>query len=108
MRVPHPDTAKRLDIQHYQFLDYHDFIRTPKDVFDESSKEELDKFVRALRRELTKAGWEGDGEIGLIWLPPFIDVGVEDTWGTCVWHVKQSNKASFQNVRNLDRRGWPR
>jgi hypothetical protein len=27
----------------------------------------------------------------VIWLPPFLDIGSEDTWGTYVWHVKQRN-----------------
>jgi len=91
MRVPSPKDAKTLNIKQYQFLDDLTFIRTPKDVFEESSKAELDEFLAALRHELTEAGWEGDGKIGVIWLPPFVDIGTEDTWGTYVWHVKQSN-----------------
>jgi len=94
MRAPRPSDAKRLLIQQYQFLDDLSFVRNPADVLDKSEKDELQKFIVALATQFKKAGWEGDGEIGLIWLPPFVDVGVEDTWGTYVWHVKQSNNGT--------------
>lgn len=40
-----------------------------------------------------KAGWEGDGTINIIWLPPFLFKGGE-THGACVWHVKQANNGT--------------
>ena len=39
-------------------------------------------------------GWEGDGEIRLMWFPPFLRIGVEDTWGTLAWFVKQNNNGT--------------
>lgn len=39
-------------------------------------------------------GWEGDGEIRLLWFPPFLRIGVEDTWGTLAWFVKQKNNGT--------------
>ncbi len=44
--------------------------------------------------QLREAGWEGDGELGVLWLPPFVGVGVEDTYGTKIFHVKQSNNGT--------------
>ncbi len=39
------------------------------------------------------AGWEGDGELGYIYLPPFVfDSG--DTFGCVVYHVKQHNNGT--------------
>jgi hypothetical protein len=51
----------------------------------------LDSYVEAVKERFKKAGWEGDGSIGILWLPPFVGIGIEDTWGCYLWHVKQSN-----------------
>lgn len=47
-------------------------------------------FVRELLR---RAGWEGDGKLRLIWLPPFV-FREHDTIGELIWHVKQSNNGT--------------
>jgi hypothetical protein len=39
------------------------------------------------------AGWEGDGRIGAIGIPPFMFCR-DDTWGLFLWHVKQSNNGT--------------
>jgi len=41
------------------------------------------------RQACAAAGWEGDGDFGLIWLPPFMLDW--DTYGLMLWHVKQQN-----------------
>ncbi|MGA7568986.1 MAG: hypothetical protein WBW53_23230 [Terriglobales bacterium] len=74
MQTPRPADAKTLLIQQYQFLDDLSFIRNPADVY-KSEKGELKQFIVALRTQFKKAGWEGDGEIGVIWLPPFVGCG---------------------------------
>lgn len=88
-----PDTRKidRLLVYQYTFLDDLSFILSPYDYYSDAPKTAVDEFIEGLRQLFLRNGWEGDGEIGLIWLPPFIDCGVEDTWGTYIWHVKQSN-----------------
>ena len=57
-----------------------------------SSKEE-----KRLRSELAAlfrdAGWEGDGEINCIFMPPCF-LGREDGWCVPVYHVKQSNNGT--------------
>jgi hypothetical protein len=63
-------------------------------LFDSTSSQERKAEEDALRAELTdlftNAGWEGDGEINCIFIPPcFTDWG--DTWCQTVYHVKQSN-----------------
>jgi len=50
--------------------------------------------VRKVKERLLKEGWEGDGELELLWLPPFLDAGVQDTYGVCIWHVKQGNNGT--------------
>ena len=47
--------------------------------------------VAAAREAFLQAGWDGDGEIGLLWLPPFVfplDFKAP-TVGVILWHVKQ-------------------
>jgi hypothetical protein len=47
-------------------------------------------------------GWEGDGELGLFWIPPFYYSPKADedmTEGVWVWHVKQHNNGvSFLGI----------
>ena len=79
--------------------------------------------VAAVKQRFLQEGWEGDGEIGLIWIPPFVDIGLEDTHGTYVWHVKQQNngiswllspvKLGFKRIEKqnpwtekLEKEGW--
>jgi hypothetical protein len=42
------------------------------------------------------AGWEGDGKIRLIWLPPFVFTGsrAAGAEGEIIWHVKQKNNGT--------------
>ncbi len=53
---------------------------------------------RELRAELelhfTAAGWEGDGEINCIFMPPCFVGGDDDGWCEIVYHVKQSNNGT--------------
>ena len=53
-----------------------------------------EKIFARVRNRLLNSGWEGDGEIQVLWLPPFTGAGVEDTFGICVWHVKQLNNGT--------------
>lgn len=50
----------------------------------------IDEAEKLLKRH----GWEGDGTLELLWLPPFMGVGVEDTYGVVCFHVKQSNNGT--------------
>ncbi len=101
------EDVSAITVCNYQFLDDLSFIRRPEDVFD-APKAALDKYVDAVKERFKQAGWEGDGEVGILWLPPFVGVGVEDTWGSYIWHVKQSNNglswlAGDSDLLTLDR-----
>lgn len=54
----------------------------------------LEPYLEKIKELLRTNGWEGDGELGVIWIPPFVDIGSEDGWGTYLWHVKQSNNGT--------------
>jgi hypothetical protein len=82
----------------YCFLDDLSFIRNPVNVIHDwkiSSPflkvDNIDDVIEAVKQRFLHEGWEGDGEIGLLWIPPFVDIGSEDTYGNYIWHVKQQN-----------------
>jgi hypothetical protein len=94
--LPNPEIVKAMYVYEYTFLDDLSFIKTPEDYaelifFASYSKEQIQDVVDAVKEKILSSGWEGDGEIGVIWIPPFVDTGFEDTAGNYFWHVKQSN-----------------
>src|SRR5215831_9509881 len=88
------DDIRHLHVYAYHFLDDLRFVRAPDEVLNDLDRNELACLLEAVRDRFLSAGWEGDGKLGIIWLPPFVDAGVEDTWGTYVWHVKQDNNGT--------------
>lgn len=92
--VGSPEDAQSLFVYSYQHLDDLSFVRRPENVFRETSEAKLSQYVEAVKEKLQSAGWEGDGELGIIWFPPFAGVGAEDTNGAYVWCVKQSNNGT--------------
>ena len=54
----------------------------------------LKPYLEKIEELFREIGWEGDGKLGVIWIPPFVDIGIEDGWGTYIWHVKQSNNGT--------------
>lgn len=69
-----------------EWIDNLHFI-LPAERFVEASHE----YVETARVLFLAAGWDGDGEIGLLWLPDFV-FPVNDSPGTngmLLWHVKQ-------------------
>lgn len=92
------------DIQNYFVYQYHHLddlsaaLKPEKAYGVNSSKKKKQKVKDTINRiaNLFLAnGWEGDGEISLIWIPPFIDIGLdEDTSGYYLWYVKQANNGT--------------
>ncbi|MGN4542754.1 hypothetical protein [Bacillus cereus group sp. MYBK95-2] len=77
-------------VYEYHFLDDLSFIK-PLNEYLDSNQEEI---TTKLKQLFSRYGWEGDGELGIIWLPPFVDIGIENTCGHYVFHVKQSNNGT--------------
>lgn len=96
MPIPLGDAADVLffHVYRYEHLDDLAFLRKPEHVFENNSTGRLTHYVQAVEAKLRGAGWEGDGQLEIMWFPPFVDVGVEDTCGTYVWCVKQSNNGT--------------
>ena len=74
----------------YEWIDNLHFIRAPEE-FLSLPEGQLDLYLEAARQRFKAAGWDGDGEIGLLWLPPFVfrlKLRISPV-GILVWHVKQ-------------------
>jgi len=59
----------------------------------EASRQEEQQLRSELAEFFADAGWEGDGEIGCIFVPPCL-FGGEDGWCDIIYHVKQSNNGT--------------
>lgn len=101
-----------IKVYQYHYVDFNPFesincYKLYKTFYSDSceffskEKEERNKLIkdkylneRRMIKELFKnAGWEGDGKLNLIWIPSFVNFG-DDTYGTLVWHVQQSNNGT--------------
>ena len=86
-------------ILEYEFIDNLDARFDPLDVCGDS--DETRDMIKNVKELFKKNGWEGDGEIKLIWLPPFLDEADDPNFGEYIWHVKQSNNGiSFLGFQN--------
>jgi hypothetical protein len=90
--ITKPERIKKFHVYQYQHIDFRDFMPRAQLVLQGAPN--VDVVLDAVKQRFTSAGWEGDGEIQLMWLPPFIGAGVEDTWGVFVWFVKQQNNGT--------------
>lgn len=81
----------------YEYIDNLNFMLKPSECIRNA-----EPYLAIAKKRFLEQGWEGDGVIQLLWLPPFVfkdgndDMiyggGFDDfsTQGTVLWHVKQS------------------
>ncbi|GAA3783564.1 hypothetical protein [Flavobacterium ginsengiterrae] len=84
-----PDELKSFNLYIYEWIDNLHFALDPK-LFLNNAEE----YITEAKKLFKKAGWHGDGEIQLIWIPPFMysDYGFgELSKGFVIWHVKQES-----------------
>lgn len=89
--IPDQNTIKSFYIYTYTFLDDLSCIKSPYQHFEYDESCLIKDAIQLVGDRFREFGWEGDGTIGMIWIPPFVDVSIEDTHGTYIWHVKQDN-----------------
>ncbi|WP_343077827.1 MULTISPECIES: hypothetical protein [Pseudomonas] len=87
-----PEEVRDFIVYSYHFIDDGLFFLNAREVLGRYP--EGYTYIREAERLLKNNGWEGDGELELLWIPPFIGVGVEDTYGIVCFHVKQSNNGT--------------
>jgi hypothetical protein len=81
-----PEAMAAFPVYGFEYIDNLHFILPPNHVLSEPAP-----YIEAARAAFLSAGWEGDGEIGLLWLPPFVfPLESQRPWlGVTAWHVKQ-------------------
>lgn len=90
--IRNPQRVRDFIVYKYEHIDLLEFMPLAASILQELSNAE--DILREVRVRFARAGWEGDGEIQIMWLPPFVGAGVEDTWGVVVWFVKQQNNGT--------------
>jgi hypothetical protein len=82
-----PEMLKSFEVCDYEWIDNLNFTIDPKECLDN-----FEEYVKIAKERFLEAGWDGDGEIELMWIPPFMFKGVRTekfTVGVTIWHVKQ-------------------
>jgi hypothetical protein len=87
--VRNPAIIEDFDVYTYEHIDVLEYMPLAAGVL--AGIPNAEEVLEAVRRRFRKAGWEGDGDIRIMWFPPFVGAGVEDTYGVGVWFVKQMN-----------------
>jgi hypothetical protein len=85
--VVYPPSALRdFRLYGFEWIDNLRFVRSPNDFVANSAE-----YIDEARTRFLEAGWQGDGEIGLLWIPPFVFPVSQSVpaVGVVVWHVKQ-------------------
>lgn len=73
----------------YEWIDNLHFTLSPAECLHEPSE-----YIEIASKLFKEAGWAGDGQIELMWIPPFMFNGIrsdEFTKGVVIWHVKQTS-----------------
>jgi hypothetical protein len=70
----------------FEWIDNLHFILPPARFVKDA-----ERYVAVAKERFVEAGWWGDGDIGILWLPPFVfPLALKvPTKGVAVWHVKQ-------------------
>jgi hypothetical protein len=85
-----PAAMNEFPVYCYEYIDNLHFTRPPSEFIPEGV---LDSYLAVALKCFKDAGWDGDGEICLLWIPPFafpgtdLDIGWD---GLVVWVVKQT------------------
>lgn len=85
-----PSKLRTFKLITHEWIDNLNFMFNPEEFLSNS-----EEYIQVAKELFIKAGWQGDGEIQLIWIPPFmLSDGFtlnEDALGIIVWHVKQES-----------------
>lgn len=73
----------------YEYIDNRQFALTPEAVL--GSSEKALPYIEEAKRLFREMDWPGDGEVELLWIPPFAFPYASRVApvGVAVWHVKQ-------------------
>jgi hypothetical protein len=86
-RLGSPSGVEHWVLYSYEYLDDLSFMPLASEVFKDWA--DGGKIVSAVGERLKKLGWDGDGDIQVMWLPPFAGAGPHNNFGCYALHVKQ-------------------
>ena len=84
--------VRKFHVYTYQHIELLDLMPLATSVLKDMPGR--DDLMNTVKDVLSSAGWEGDGQLQLMWLPPFVSPGHGDNMGNPVWFVKQSNNGT--------------
>ena len=87
--LDNPKMVREFEVYEYCHIDIVDLMPKAKTLL--SGHPNYNALIYELRSLFIRAGWEGDGVIRIMWFPPFLRIGMEDTWGSFAFFVKQFN-----------------
>ena len=87
-----PQDVEHYWIYHYDHIDMLDFLLPADSLL--SSFPGGSTLLQHLKLLLLKNGWNEGGDIRLLWLPPFLRIGAEDSWGALTFLAEQKEKGS--------------
>lgn len=87
-----PEKIEDFYVYQYEHIDVLDFMPSSNAVLGKYKGYNI--ILDKIKKRFVAAGWEGDGEIQLLWLPPFCDNIYADTFGVLTWFVKQDNNGT--------------
>jgi hypothetical protein len=75
-------------IYSYEYMDDLSFMPSAHDAF--TGWEEGEALIARVEEKFKDMGCQGDGEMQVMWLPPFVGAAEENNYGCYVLHYKQS------------------
>jgi len=81
-----PEHLKTFKVDIYEWIDNLNFTLKPSECLSNYKE-----YIKIAEELFLEAGWDGDGEIELMWIPPFAikNEKIEPNIGLTIWHVKQ-------------------
>lgn len=81
-----PEHLKMFKVDCYEWIDNLNFTLKPSECFSNH-----EAYIAVAKQLFLDAGWDGDGEVELMWIPPFAvkKETVTPNLGVTIWHVKQ-------------------
>ena len=81
-----PSALYTFHVYGFEWIDNLQFILPPARFVKNA-----EQYVAVVKERFLEAGWEGEGDIGILWLPPFVfPLALKvPSKGVAVWHLKQ-------------------
>ncbi len=82
-----PNDLRNFNLFIHEYIDNLHFTLPVSDFLPNA-----DEYVAVAEELFREAGWDGDGEVRLMWIPPFMISSFtdrEEALGVTVWYVKQ-------------------